>query len=78
MEGAAAGGFQRARHLTDDGYGPRRGRAGRSRGGHQGRGVGVLRIRAGELGVAQLHQFAQVHDADGVAHVLDRGQVVRD
>ena len=36
----------------------------------------MLRLGAGQLGVAQLHQLPQVHYGDGVAHVLHRRQVV--
>ena len=30
------------------------------------------------FGLANLDEFAQVHDADPIAHVLNRGQVVAD
>ena len=35
-------------------------------------------IIANLLGATQLHQFAQIHDADPMAHMLDRCQVVAD
>ena len=39
---------------------------------------GLQRLAGERLGVAPLHDLAQVHHRDRVAHVRDRGQVVRD
>ena len=42
----------------------------------QSLGVGVRRRAKDRLRVAQLHNLAEVHDGDGVGHVVDHGQVV--
>ena len=50
----------------------------RQRRREEGLGVGVLRRLGDRRRVARLHDLPEVHDGDRVAHVGDRGQVVRD
>src|SRR4029453_8980051 len=76
--GTATGDVQSVWNLTDNGKSPGwrapRG-CGRS---HQGGSVRVPGLTAESFRVANLDEFAQVHDANPITHMLDRGQVVAD
>ena len=78
VEGTAAGDVKPVRDLADNGESPgwrapwRRGR------GDQGGGIWVPGLTADGLSAANLNEFAQVHDANPITHMLDSGQVVAD
>jgi len=78
VEGTAIGYVKPVWNLADNRKRPgwraswRRGR------GHQGGSVRVPGLTADAFSVANLDEFAQVHDANPIAHMLDRGQVVAD
>ena len=78
VEGTAAGDVEPVRDLADNGERPgwcaswRRGR------GHQGGSVRVPGLTAEGFRAAYLDEFAQVHDANPITHMLDSGQVVAD
>ena len=78
VEGTAAGDVKPVRNLADNGESPGwcapRG-CGR---GHQGGSIRVPGLTAESFSVANLDEFAQVHDANPITHMLDRGQVVAD
>ena len=78
VEGTAAGDVKPMRDLTDNGESPGW-RAPRGRGrGHQGGGVRVPGLAADGFSGANLDEFAQIHDANPSAHMLDSGQVMAD
>ena len=77
-ETAAAGRIQRAGHIALQhnalGLAGRNGVCHRNS-GDQAAGVGVDAVGDQLKAVGQLHQLAQVHDADAVGDVLDHAQV---
>src|SRR5712691_11137012 len=78
VEGTAAGDVEPGRDLADNGEGPGW-RAPRGRGGgDQGGSVRVPGLTAEGFSVANLDEFAQIHDANPITHMLDSGQVVAD
>ena len=78
VEGTAAGDIQPVRDLADNGERPGW-RAPRGRGrGDQGGGIWVPGLTADGFSTANLDEFAQVHDANPITHMLDSGQVVAD
>ncbi len=78
VEGTAAGDVKPVRDLADNGESPGwRAPRRRSR-GHQSGGVRVPGLTAESFRVANLDEFAQVHDANPITHMLDSGQVVAD
>ena len=78
VEGTAAGDIKPVRDLADNGESPgwraswRRGR------GDQGGGVRVPGLTADGFSATNLDEFAQVHDANPITHMLDSGQVMAD
>ena len=78
VEGTAAGDVKPMRDLANNGKSPGW-RAPRGRGcGDQGGGVRVPGLTADGFSAANLDEFAQVHDANPITHMLDSGQVVAD
>src|SRR5262245_47680392 len=78
VEGTAAGDVKPVRDLADNGESAG-GLAPRGRGrGHQGSSVRMPGLAADSFSLANLNEFAQVHDTNPITHMLDCGQVVAD
>jgi len=78
VKGTATGDVKPVRDLTDNGESPGW-RAARGRGrGHQGSSVRVPGLAADGFSVANLDEFAKVHDTNPITHMFNSGQVVAD
>src|SRR5215467_1249786 len=78
VEGTAAGDVKPVRDLADNGQRPGRGAPRRCGRGDQGGSIWMPGLTADGFSAANLDQFAQVHDAQPVTHMLDCGQIVAD
>ena len=78
VEGTAAGDVKPMRDLANNRERPGWCASRRRSRGDQGGSVRVPGLAADSFSVTNLNEFAQVHDANPIAHMLDRGQVVAD